>query len=114
MHCTPGNSQLGCIFPTATTRQAICLVTEERKMPDRQQVFSVIADAIGQHFLISPEMITEETTASCVDGWDSLSHVTLIIEIERRLNVRLPVRETTEASNVGQLVQIALEAGASK
>lgn len=114
MHCTPRDSLLGCVLPTAPTRQAIGLVTEERKMSDRQQVFSVIADAIGQHFLTPPELITEETTASDVDGWDSLSHVTLIIEIERRLNVRLPVRETTEASNVGQLVQIALEAAGTK
>lgn len=83
-------------------------------MTDRQEIFASIADAIAHQFFVSPELITEQTTASDIDGWDSLSHVTLILDIERRLNVRLPVKKTTEASDVGQLVQIAMEAVGSK
>lgn len=81
---------------------------------DRGVILAGIVDAIADQFFVSPELITERTTASDVDGWDSLSHVTLILDIERRFNVRLPVKKTTEASDVGQLVQIALEAVGSK
>lgn len=78
---------------------------------DRREALAGIIDAIADHFFISPELVTEKTTASDIDGWDSLSHVTLILEIERRFNIRLPVRRTTEANNVGQLVEVLMEFG---
>lgn len=81
---------------------------------DRDEILAAIVNAIADQFFVPAEIINAQTTASDVDGWDSLSHVTLIMDIERRLNVRLPVKKTTEASDVGQLVQIAMEAVGSK
>ena len=48
---------------------------------------------------ISPEM-----TANDVDGWDSLSHVNLIVAVESRFNIRFSQKELLTFRNVGDLL----------
>ena len=48
---------------------------------------------------ISPEM-----TADDVDGWDSLSHVNLIVTIEARFNIKFTQKELLTFKNVGDLM----------
>jgi acyl carrier protein len=47
---------------------------------------------------LSPEM-----TADDVDGWDSLSHVNLIVTIETRLHIKFTQKELLTFKNVGDL-----------
>lgn len=49
--------------------------------------------------VISPEM-----TANDVDGWDSLSHVNLIVAVEARFNIRFSQKELLTFKNVGDLL----------
>ncbi len=57
--------------------------------------------------------IGPETTANDVDGWDSISHVNLILAVELDFKVRFQPTEILAFRNVGDLVK-ALEArGAS-
>jgi acyl carrier protein len=48
---------------------------------------------------ISPEM-----TANDIDGWDSLSHVNLIVAIEAKFNIRFSQKELLTFRNVGDLM----------
>lgn len=48
--------------------------------------------------------ISEETTANDVDGWDSLSHVNLIVTIESKFNIRFSQKELLTFKNVGDLL----------
>lgn len=48
---------------------------------------------------ISPEM-----TADDVDGWDSLSHINLIVTIEARFNIKFSQKELLTFKNVGELM----------
>ena len=48
--------------------------------------------------------IAPETTANDVDGWDSLSHVNLIVAIETRFNIRFSQKELLTFKNVGDLM----------
>ncbi len=51
-----------------------------------------------------PEItLTPETTANDVDGWDSLSHVNLIMAVENRFNIRFNHKEVVGFRNVGDL-----------
>ena len=50
--------------------------------------------------LISPEM-----TANDVDGWDSLSHVNLIIAVETKFKIRFTQKELLTFKNVGDLLK---------
>jgi acyl carrier protein len=46
------------------------------------------------------------TTAKDVPGWDSIVHITLVIEIEREFNVKFRMAEIEKLRNVGDLVAI--------
>ena len=50
-------------------------------------------------------ILSNETTSNDVDGWDSLTHMLIIAEIEKQFNVRINFRELMKISNVGELVQ---------
>lgn len=51
-------------------------------------------------------VISPETTANDIDGWDSLSHVTLILAVEKEFKVRFSQKELLVLSNVGDLHRI--------
>jgi acyl carrier protein len=59
-----------------------------------QQVFD--DDTIA----ISPEM-----TANDIDGWDSLSHVNLIVAVETRFGIRFSQKELLTFKNIGDLLR---------
>jgi acyl carrier protein len=47
-----------------------------------------------------------ETTAKDVAGWDSLSHIRLILAVEKEFAVKFSVTEITGLKNVGDLVTL--------
>lgn len=47
--------------------------------------------------------VTHSTTADDVDGWDSLSHVNLILALEAAFAVRFSQKELLSFKNVGDL-----------
>ena len=49
--------------------------------------------------------IKPETTANDIDGWDSFSHITLIIAIESRFNIKFSVKEVMAFKNVNDLIK---------
>ena len=48
--------------------------------------------------------IRPEMTAADVDGWDSLSHVNLILAVEREFGIKFTHRELLTFRNVGDLL----------
>jgi len=48
---------------------------------------------------ISPEM-----TANDVDGWDSLSHINLIVAVESAFKIRFNQKELLTFKNIGDLL----------
>ena len=50
--------------------------------------------------------ISETSTASDIEGWDSLSHIYIIAEIEDAFNIRMTAQEGGGAKNVGDLLRI--------
>jgi acyl carrier protein len=49
--------------------------------------------------------LTAETTAHDVEGWDSVSHITLIVAIEESFGIKFKSAELEKMKNVGQLVE---------
>ena len=47
--------------------------------------------------------ISRETTANDIDGWDSLSHVNLVVAIEKGFGIRFKNAEIMRWKNVGQM-----------
>jgi acyl carrier protein len=50
--------------------------------------------------------LTMTTTASDVDGWDSLTHVRLILTVEKEFRVKLSAAEIGRLKNVRDLVML--------
>ena len=51
-------------------------------------------------------VVRPELTAADVAEWDSLSHVRLILSVEREFQTRFPVAEIANLQNVGELVSV--------
>lgn len=49
--------------------------------------------------------ITPEMTANDVDGWDSLSHVNLIVAVESKFDIRFSRKEIVSLKNVSDLLE---------
>lgn len=67
-----------------------------------EAVFAIIRKAFAQPHLV----VDRSTEAADVDGWDSLSHATLLIMIERRFGIDITEGEGNELANVGDLVDL--------
>ena len=51
-----------------------------------------------------PVSLTDETTASDVDGWDSLTQIQLIVAIEKAFDVKFTSEEIVSWKNVGEMI----------
>ena len=53
--------------------------------------------------------ITPEMTANDVEDWDSLSHVRLILSVERIFDIHISIIELAQFNNVGQLADMVTD-----
>jgi acyl carrier protein len=63
-----------------------------------------LTDVFRQVFEDKTIVLTPETTANDIDGWDSLSHVNLIVAVEAAFNIEFTRQEATRFKNVGELI----------
>jgi len=61
-------------------------------------IFRTVFD--NEEIALRPEM-----TANDVDGWDSLSHVNLILAVEKGFGIRFSQKELLTFKNVGDLLR---------
>ncbi len=50
--------------------------------------------------------VSRATTARDVPGWDSLTHLRLILATEREFKIRLPSTKVSNLKNVGELADL--------
>lgn len=70
-------------------------------MTTLQEIEAVLREVLDNSELV----VTPETTAHDVDGWDSLSHVNVIVGVEARFKIRFSTREALTFRNVGDMAQ---------
>lgn len=69
------------------------------------ELFDTLNQIFCQVFDDDDIKLTPEMTSNDIDGWDSLSHVNLIVAIEIRFNIRFKQKEVLTFKNVGDLYQ---------
>ena len=75
-------------------------------LPEHADVRSIVAqlnDIFRDVFESDDLVIGLATTADDVAGWDSLTHVTLILRVERSFGIRLSSAEVADMQSVGDL-----------
>ena len=50
--------------------------------------------------------LAEDTTAQDVPGWDSLTHVQIIVGVEQAFGIRMTSTEVAQLENTGSLVDV--------
>jgi acyl carrier protein len=53
--------------------------------------------------------LTDGTTADDIDEWDSLSHITLVLAVEREFRVKLKAAEVGSLANVGAMIRLLMD-----
>ena len=55
--------------------------------------------------------IYDAMTADDLDEWDSLSHITLVLAVEREFGIKLKAAEVGALANVGEMIKLLMERG---
>ena len=67
---------------------------------------SILEKIFQDIFNNSSLLISKNTSAKEIDGWDSLTHIRLIVSIEKKFNIRFSALEIYDLKNVGEMVEL--------
>ena len=71
----------------------------------RQDIFNKLNEVFSDVF--DEEItVTEETTAADIEDWDSLTHITLISEVEDAFDMKFSMKDVLGMKNVGEMADI--------
>ena len=71
---------------------------------DRSELLKTVQD-IFRDILDDEEIVLEDsTTADDVEGWDSLTHIQLIVAIEKQFKIKFTSKEILSWRNVGEML----------
>jgi acyl carrier protein len=73
---------------------------------DTDYVLTKVREAFQSAFDVSPQMVSIETTASDIPGWDSVGHLSLSSNLEDIFGISLDVDELMEMESVRDIVRI--------
>lgn len=73
---------------------------------DEPQIYQRLTEIFQDVFDEDSIEVTPKLSADDVDGWDSLTHIRLILSIEKVFKVKFSTSEIGKLENVGNLVAL--------
>lgn len=73
-------------------------------MMDEAGIYEKLTPIFHDVFQEDDLVLAPELTADDVEGWDSMSHIRLVISVERTFKVKFSASEVGMLKNVGDLV----------
>ena len=70
------------------------------------EILSKLTDIFHDVFELPSIVLSPEMTAQDVPGWDSVNHITLVVETEQSFGVKFLTTEIEALKNVGDLVRL--------
>ena len=74
-------------------------MTKEEILNDLQPIFQDVFDD-------EDIVITNESNAAQIEDWDSLSHIRLVVAIEKQFDVKFAFGELQDLKNVGEMIDL--------
>lgn len=78
---------------------------------NRKEILSSVHEVFVDTLDNDEVRINESTKATDVDEWDSLTHIMLVVAIEKKFNVRFNSSEIQSWNNVGEMIDCIQEKG---
>ena len=75
----------------------------------REEIYKKLDEVFQDVFDDDSIHVTDSTTANDIEDWDSLEHISLIVAIEHKFNIKFNMGEITSLKNVGEMVDIIIE-----
>ena len=67
-----------------------------------QEIQEIMRDIFDDENLI----ITGECNSDNIDDWDSLSHINIMVQIQKKFEIRFTVEEIANTKNVAKIVEL--------
>lgn len=77
-------------------------MTKEEILNDLQPIFQ---DVFDDNELV----VTNKSNAEEIEDWDSLSHIRLVVAIEKQFDIKFAFGELQELKNVGEMIALIQE-----
>jgi acyl carrier protein len=73
---------------------------------DESHIYARLAEIFQEVFDEDSINVTPELSAKDVDGWDSLTHIRLILTVEKAFKIKFSTSEIGKLENVGDLATL--------
>jgi acyl carrier protein len=73
---------------------------------NNDQIYAQLTELFRDLFDDDSIVLTPETTAADIPGWDSFNHINLMVACEARFGIKFNTAEIESLHNVGHLVQV--------
>ncbi|MCW3149104.1 acyl carrier protein [Stutzerimonas stutzeri] len=73
---------------------------------NEKEILAALTQVFHDVFDDDTIVLSPETTADYIDGWDSQTHVLLIVAAEQRFGIKFRTAELESLKNVGHFVQL--------
>ena len=73
---------------------------------EKVQVYNKLTAVFREVFDEDELNVTPQTTADDVDGWDSLSHIRLVLAVSKAFSVKFSASEIGNLKNVGEFADL--------
>ncbi|MBV9785933.1 MAG: acyl carrier protein [Acidisphaera sp.] len=72
----------------------------------REEIYAGLAAVFREVFGAETLALTPGLSARDVEGWDSITHIDLVVAIERRFGLRMRSREIEQLATVDDIVRL--------
>ena len=76
---------------------------------EKKQILAEVQEIFRDVFDDENLVISEDTSAADIDDWDSLSHIRLVVAIEKKFDIKFAFGELQELKNVGEMLELIQE-----
>lgn len=71
---------------------------------NRDEILSKVNEAFVSVLEHDNFILTDQTTADDVDGWESITHMMIISEVEKQFGIKFKLMDLMNMNNIGDLI----------